>query len=65
MFFNVFRMRRSSFIFSQYPSPVYYDFAVTLMVTYILHLSIYNLHKFVWLKEEIKYFYKHVALILY
>ncbi|EEK42952.1 hypothetical protein OWO94_14565 [Bacillus paranthracis] len=37
-------MRRSSFIFSQYPSPVYDDFAVTLIVTYILHLSIYNLH---------------------
>ncbi len=45
MFFNVFRMRRSSFIFSQYPSPVYYDFAVTLIVIYILYLSIYNLHK--------------------
>ena len=37
-------MRRSSFIFSQYTSPVYDDFAVTLIVTYILHLSIYNLH---------------------
>lgn len=44
MFFNVFRMRRSSLFFSQYPSPVYYDFAVILIVTYILLLSIYNLH---------------------
>ena len=33
--------------FSQYPSPVYYDFAVTVtsIETYKLHLSIYNLHK--------------------
>lgn len=45
MFFNVFRMRRSSFIFLQYPSPVYYDFAVTSIEIYILHLPIYNLHK--------------------
>lgn len=45
MFFNVFRMRRSSFIFSKYPSPVYYDFAIIFIVKYILHLSIYNLHE--------------------
>ncbi|QWI77862.1 hypothetical protein JG486_12635 [Bacillus mycoides] len=58
-------MRRSSFIFSQYPSPVYYDFAVTLIVTYMLQLSIYNLHKIIWMEEEMKYFYKHVAVIHY
>lgn len=58
-------MRRSSFIFSQYPSPVYYDFAVILIVTYMLQLSIYNLHKIIWMEEEMKYFYKHVAVIHY
>ena len=64
--FNVCRMRRSSFIFSQYTSPVYDDFAVTLICNiYITFINYNNLHIIHLDERGNKIFYKHVALILY